>query len=120
PPAAFTVSATFVLRLRPPPFPVTCTVKEPVAAVAAAVRVSVVEQLVMQLVGLNDAVTPAGSPEAENATLCEAPDTSAAVIVACPELPTCVVTLPEFPTEKSNNGALGVSTILGSKYVPSQ
>ena len=52
-----------VVWVSAPAVPVTVMVAGPVVAVALAVRVSVVLHVGEQLVGLNDAVTPAGRPE---------------------------------------------------------
>jgi hypothetical protein len=65
--AAVTVSVTVVVCVKPPPVPVTVMVKPPVGAVLLAANVSVLVPLV--LVGLNEAVTPVGTPEAVRATL---------------------------------------------------
>jgi hypothetical protein len=57
------VRATVVVCVRLPDVPVTVTVARPRVAVLEAVSVSV-----LVLVGLKDAVTPAGSPVADKAT----------------------------------------------------
>ena len=62
-----TVNAIEVVSLRLPDVPVTVTVAAPVVAVALAVRVNNVEELLG--FGLNAAVTPAGKPEAEKLTV---------------------------------------------------
>ena len=67
PPLAITVRLTVVLCERLPDVPATVTTAEPAAAVLAAFRVSVVDAA--ELAGLNDAVTPLGSPEALKDTL---------------------------------------------------
>jgi len=59
------VSATVVLAIRTPEVPVTVTVAED-AAVLAAVKVTV---LWPAITGLKAAVTPAGSPDAASATV---------------------------------------------------
>ena len=56
-----------VMLLRLPEEPVIVTVTLPVVAVLIAVNVSVL--VVGVLVGLNEAVTPLGKPEAERLTL---------------------------------------------------
>ena len=62
-----TVSAMVVLAVVLPLVPVMVIVDEPVVAVLLAVNVSVLE--VVDDVGLNEAVTPLGSPDAVNDTL---------------------------------------------------
>jgi len=62
-----TVTETVVLRDNAPDVPVTVMVNVPSAAVLLAVSVSVLALVV--LLGLNDAVTPLGKPEAERLTL---------------------------------------------------
>ena len=63
----------------------------PVAAVALAVSVSVLVEVVG--FGLNAAVTPLGKPDAERVTLPLKPFTGAIVIVLAPLLPCVTVTL---------------------------
>jgi hypothetical protein len=60
------------------------TVAVPVAAVAPAVRVSLL--LVVPGFGLNAAVTPAGNPDAAKVTLPSKPFSGAIVIVLVPVL----------------------------------
>lgn len=62
-----TVRETVVDLVSEPLTPLMVTVKVPVVAVAPAVRVSVL--VVALLVGLKDAVTPLGRPEAERLTV---------------------------------------------------
>ena len=78
------VSDMVVVCVTLPNVPETVTVEVPVAAVELAVNVRVLKVLV--LVGLNAAVTPAGSPVAESATAPEN-DTSVTVTVALPAEP---------------------------------
>src|SRR5579859_4109661 len=66
-PAGFTVRFTEVVCVRLPVEPAMEIVAAPVVAVALAVRVSVVDPV--ELAGLNEAVTPAGSPAAAKVTL---------------------------------------------------
>jgi hypothetical protein len=68
-----------------PEVPVTVTVKAPVVAVLLAVSVSTLE--VAEDVGLNEAVTPLGSPDTVNATLPVNPPVSATVMVSVPLAP---------------------------------
>src|ERR1039458_8740282 len=67
------------------------TVTAPVAAVALAVSVSVLVEVVG--FGLNAAVTPLGKPDAERVTLPLKPFTGVMVIVLVPLLPCVMVTL---------------------------
>ena len=71
--------ALFVIE---PAVPVMVIVKSPMLAVPLAVRVSVLVLLV--LLGLNDAVTPLGSPEADKLTLLLNPLCGVTVIVLVP------------------------------------
>ena len=70
--------------------PVTVTVALPIAAEAPAVRVSVLVEVV--LVGLNEAVTPLGSPEADMLTALVNPFCGVTVIVLVPFVPCRMVT----------------------------
>jgi hypothetical protein len=83
--AAVTVSVTVVVCERLPEVPVMVIVDDPVAAVLLADRVSVLVPVV--LAGLNDAVTPLGSPLAERATLPVKPFVGATVMVVVLLLP---------------------------------
>ena len=58
-----TVSVKAVVCVTDPAVPVTVIVAGPVAAAALAVSVRVVLQVAVQLAGLNEAVTPVGSPD---------------------------------------------------------
>jgi len=64
--APLTANESVVERLKLPLTPLTVTVKVPMAALVLAVKVSMLVLVV--LAGLNDAVTPAGKPEAERLT----------------------------------------------------
>jgi hypothetical protein len=98
--AAFTVRVIVVVCVRLPEVPVIVTVDVPVVAVLLAVKVTVL--LVVVLPGLNDAVTPPGSPEADKLTLPVKPFTGLTVIVLVP-LPPCVTDtlVGEADSEKS-------------------
>jgi hypothetical protein len=87
--AALTVSATVVVWVTPPPVAVTVTVEVPVVAVLPAVNVSVELPLPGAAIelGLKLAVTPAGRPEADNATAELKPPLVDVEIVALPEEP---------------------------------
>ena len=77
-----TVRLMVVVCVRAPEVPVIVTVKVPVAAVLLAVKVKVL--VVVVLVGLNVAVTPLGSPEADKFTLPVKPFRALTVIVLIP------------------------------------
>jgi hypothetical protein len=62
-----TVTETVAVCVKPPTVPVTVTAAVTVLAVLVALRVIVLDPLAG--FGLNDAVTPAGSPEADRLTL---------------------------------------------------
>ena len=62
-----TVNAMVVLPVRLPEIPLTVTVQAPATALLPAVNVRVL--LLLELGELNDAVTPAGSPETARLTL---------------------------------------------------
>jgi hypothetical protein len=74
-----------VLAVVLPEVPVTVTVNAPVVPVLLAVSVSTLE--LVEDAGLNEAVTPLGSPEAANETLPVNPPVSVTVIVSVPLLP---------------------------------
>jgi hypothetical protein len=76
---ALTVSETVVMWLRLPDVPVTVTVEVPAAAVLLA------DSVMTPLA--NEAVTPAGRPEAVNATVPPNPFTGVTVIVLVPLAP---------------------------------
>ena len=78
--------------VNPPELPLTLTPKVPGFAELLTLSVNVVA--VVEEVGLNDAVTPAGRLEAEKATLPVNPFVRCTVIVDVPELPRLIVTLP--------------------------
>ena len=63
--------------------------------------VRVVEQVGEHVVEENDALAPVGSPEAEKATDCAVPETSAALMVLETEAPRVTDLLPPFVSEKS-------------------
>ena len=76
---------------KPPDAPVMVTVTVPVTAVLLAVSVSV---LVLDvLVGLNDAVTPLGKPDADKLTLLLNPPCGVTVMVLAPLAPCAMVKL---------------------------
>ncbi len=75
-----------------PEVPVMVTVTVPVVAVLLAVSVKVLVLAV--LLGLKDAVTPLGRPDAEKLTLPLKPFCGVTVIVLVPAVPCVIVKLP--------------------------
>jgi hypothetical protein len=90
-PLAVTVRAIVVVGFKLPDVPVIVTVEFPVAAVALAVSVKVLVEVVG--FGTNPAVTPLGRPEADNATLPLKPFDGTTVIVLVPWFPWLMVRL---------------------------
>lgn len=86
-----TVRESVVELVRLPAVPVTVTVAGPVAAVLLAVSVNMLVPVVP--VGLNDAVTPEGKPEADRLTLLLKPLCPLMVIVLVPVAPWTTVKL---------------------------
>jgi hypothetical protein len=95
PPVALTVSDTEVVRVRPPPVPVTVMEEVPVGveALVEIVRVEVPEPGAAMLDGLKEAVAPEGRPEAESATAELKPPETELVIVLVAEAPWLADTL---------------------------
>jgi len=87
----FTVSATVVLFDKLPEVPVMMTLTVPVVAVLLAVRAK--ELVFVVLVGLKEAVTPVGRPEADKLTLPLKPFCGVTVIVLVPVAPCVMVRL---------------------------
>ena len=85
---AWTVRKTVVVFVKLPEVPEMITVTVPVAAVLLAVSVNVLVLAV--LLGLNDAVTPLGRPDADKLTLPLKPFCGVTVIVLVPLAP-CVI-----------------------------
>src|SRR6266571_4380543 len=82
-----TVKESVVLCDKPPDVPVMVTVAVPIAAMLLAVSVNVLVLAV--LLGLNDAVTPLGRPDADKLTLALKPFCGVTVMVLAPLAP-CV------------------------------
>ncbi len=80
-----------VVFVKLPDEPVTVTVTVPVAAVLLAVSVKVLVLAV--LLGLNDAVTPLGRPDADKLTLLLKPFSGVTVMVLAPAAPCTIVKL---------------------------
>src|SRR5882762_9984638 len=96
-----------VVFVKVPDNPVTVTVTLPVTAVLLAVRLSVLVLVV--LLGLNDAVTPLGRPDADKLTLPLKPPCGVTVIVLVPLAPCAIVTLlGEAESEKFGGGGAGL------------
>ena len=89
-PAGCTVRDTVAMLVKLPEVPVMVTVAAPVVAVLLAVSVRALELVV--LVGLKDAVTPLGKPEADKLTLPLKPFCGVTVMVLVPLAP-CVIAM---------------------------
>jgi hypothetical protein len=90
-----------------PDVPVTVTVTVPVVAVLLAVSVNVLVLVV--LLGLNEAVTPLGRPDADRLTLPVKPFCGVTVTVLVPLAPCTIVTLlGEAEREKFGAGGAGM------------
>jgi hypothetical protein len=86
----------------PPPDAVTVMVELAPGVEPLVLRVSVEEQLGLQLFGEKEAVAPEGKPEAENVTGCVLPETNVALIALVTDEPAITDWLPELLSEKSN------------------
>ena len=102
---ALTVNRKVIVRDREAPVPVTVIVDDPVGVEAAVVNVSIGEQSGLQDAGENEAVVPAGRPEAENETDCGLPEIRPAVIVLDADCPWTTLGFPPLESEKSKGGA---------------
>src|SRR6266568_4709648 len=91
-----TVRLMVAVLVKPSEEPVTVTVTVPVDAVLLAVRVKVL--VVVVLLGLNEAVTPKGRPEADRLMVPLKPPCRATVIVLVPLEP-CGTVKPVGPAE---------------------
>ena len=103
-----TVRAMVVLWVSVPEVPVIVTVAAPVVAVALAVKV----RTLVEVVGLVPklAVTPAGRPEAESETLPVKPPEGVTVMVLLPLLP-CVTVKLAGEAESEKFGAAAAVTV---------
>jgi len=111
---AFTVREIVVVLVKLPDVPVTVTVTVPVVAMLLAVSVNVLVPAV--LLGLKDAVTPLGRPDADKLTLLLKPFSGVTVMVLAPLAPcTIVKLLGEAETEKFGDGGTAVVTDTLSK-----
>ena len=104
-----TVSATVVLLLKLPEVPVTLTDTVPSAAALLAISVNVLVLLVV--VGLNEAVTPLGRPEADRLTLPLKPFCGVTVIVLVPLVPPGA-RLKELGEAESVKPGIGLTGVL--------
>lgn len=106
-PCGFTIREIVTVLVKVPEVPVIVTGKFPTAAVPAAVRVSVL--VVAVVAGLNDAVTPAGKPEADKLTLPLKPNWGVMVMVFVLVAPcVMVMLLSDVEREKFGEGGAGV------------
>src|SRR5437899_332739 len=106
---AVTVRLTVVVvaPTKPADEPVTVTATVPVAALLLAVSVSILVLVVV--LGLNEAVTPLGRPDADKLTLPLKPFCGVTVMVLAPLAPCGIVKLlGEAEREKFGGGATGV------------
>ena len=97
-----TAKLNVVVLETPPPDAVTVIVELPAGVEPLVLRVSVEEQLGLQLLGEKDPVAPVGSPEAENVTGCVLPETNVALITLVTDEPAVTDLSPELESEKSN------------------
>ena len=103
----FTLIENVVFLVKLAEEPVTVTVPVPIAVELPAVSVNVLVFVV--LLGLNDAVTPLGSPDAERVTLPVKPFCGVTVMVLVPLAPCVIVKLfGEVESEKFGGGGPGV------------
>ena len=94
-----------MVLVRLPDVPVTVTMTAPIAAVLLAVSVNVLVPAVP--LGLNDAVTPLGRPDAERPTLPLKPFCGVTVMVLAALVPCAIVKLlGDVEREKFGSGAL--------------
>lgn len=84
-PVGFTMSVIVVWFVKLPDVPITDTVTVPMAAVPLAVSVNTLVPVV--LLGLKDAVTPLGRPDADKLTLPVKPFSGVTVMVLVPLAP---------------------------------
>jgi len=102
-----TVNVNVVVRVRELPVPVTVIVDDPVGVDAEVVSVNVDEQVGLHEAWGNEAVVPAGRPDAANETDCVVPETRVAVIVLDADCPWTTDLFPPLESEKSKDGGGG-------------
>jgi hypothetical protein len=105
-----TETVKVVVRVTPPPLPVTVMVEVPVGVLAAVVKVRVLEQVAWQLAGAKAAVMPDGIPDAENETVVAGPATREAVIELVTLPPLATDLFPPVVRLKSEDGTTPPST----------
>jgi hypothetical protein len=96
----FTDKLNVVVLETPPPEAVTVIGKLPGRVEELVLRVSVEEQLGLQLPCEKEAVAPEGRPEAESVTDCVLPETNVALIKLVTDEPAITDLSPELPSEK--------------------
>ena len=111
-PGAVTVKLKVVVRVTPPPIPVTVMVEVPAGVVEDVLMVRVVEQVGVHDVEENEGVAPEGNPDWEKATDCAVPETSAAPMELETEAPWVTVLLPPLLREKSKEVDAGFTVKL--------
>jgi hypothetical protein len=89
----FTVSAMLVELIKLPCVPLMVTVAAPVVAVELAVRVRMLAEPLVTLVGLKAAVTPLGKPVAASEALPVKPFNGASETELVPTAPACVIVM---------------------------
>jgi hypothetical protein len=87
---ALTVSPRLVVRVRPPPTPLTVTAYEPAAVPDEVDSVSVVEPEPLTVLGLNKALAPDGRPDTEKEMEPAKPFTALVVMVDAPLWPAVI------------------------------
>jgi hypothetical protein len=116
-PVGFTLRVTVVCFVRVPDVPVIDILAVPMAAVPLAVSVNTLVLAV--LLGLKDAVTPLGRPDADKLTLPVKPFSGVTVIVLVPLVPCVIVTLVgEADSEKFGPKAGQLFTRLAALTLP--
>src|SRR6266568_3672215 len=106
---AVTVKVKLVGWLSSPAVPVTVMREEPGGVDAVVVSVRVVAQVGVHAVGEKVAVAPAGSPEVEKDTDCDAPESKVAVMVLETVAPWTTDWFPLLVREKSKGGGGAVT-----------
>jgi hypothetical protein len=100
--AAVTVKVKVVVWLTEPAVPVTVMIELPGGVEGVVLIVNMVLQVGEQLVGINEAVTPAGRPEALNVTAWVVPDDRVEVTVFVTVEPCSTDLFPSLLKAKSN------------------
>jgi len=103
---ALTVNVNVVVRVNPPPVPVTVIAYEPVGVDNEVLMVHVLVNVGLPDPGLKD--VEKGRPDTERLTLWVVPETRVTVIVLEPELP-CVAVIPPLLLKEKSKGGAGVT-----------